>query len=262
MFCSRDPSDRNVRFASSCGLCATDSSPITCNHGLVITQRESLHRVPHCESQHNYAHFRWRSIQPGAGLTRRVPTTPNVPRFSNFVVGPGNGVTTDIKGNRTGSVDFKFDSGALIKDINIPCDIETPSYHSLAAHLAVSEWLYRAADAMILTGSSIDNPSFSADVTIKLNGAGSWTYMFPAGMNLLSLSGYYQLEETLNINFTAKPKVATKFKTVSLPNGGDYFDANRGRHTPTEATVTILQDQQSSLQQIRQQLQNLKVTTQ
>jgi hypothetical protein len=201
-------------------------------------------------------------IQPGAGLTRRVPTTPNVPRFSNFVVGPGNGVTTDIKGNRTGSVDFKFDSGALIKDINIPCDIETPSYHSLAAHLAVSEWLYRAADAMILTGSSIDNPSFSADVTIKLNGAGSWTYMFPAGMNLLSLSGYYQLEETLNINFTAKPKVATKFKTVSLPNGGDYFDANRGRHTPTEATVTILQDQQSSLQQIRQQLQNLKVTTQ
>ncbi len=45
-------------------------------------------------------------IQPGAGLTRRVPTIASAPRFSNFVVGPGNGVTADVKGSKTGSVDF------------------------------------------------------------------------------------------------------------------------------------------------------------
>jgi hypothetical protein len=51
-------------------------------------------------------------IQPGAGLTRKL-STANAAKFSNLVIGPGNGVTADMRGNRTGSVDFKFDSDAL-----------------------------------------------------------------------------------------------------------------------------------------------------
>jgi hypothetical protein len=196
-------------------------------------------------------------IQPGAGLTRRIPTTPNVPRFSNFVIGSGNGATADMRGNRTGSVDFKFDSAALIKNENLPCDAEKPSYHSLTKYLAIREWLFRAADAMILTGSSIDNPSFSADVIIKFSGTGSWTYTFPPGTDLLSLSGYYQLEEVLNINFTAKAKV-DKFQVVTLPVGGPGADHTNNARPVVPSTVTILEDQQSSLQQIRQQLQNLR----
>jgi hypothetical protein len=199
-------------------------------------------------------------IQPGAGLTRKVPSTANATRFSNFVIGPGNGVTTDIRGNRTGSVDFKFDSAALMKNDKLPCDLDTPSYHSLTKHLAIRDWLVRAVDTTRLTASKIDNPSFTAEVFIKFNGTGSWTYTFPPGTDLLTLSGYYQLDENLNINFTAKTKV-DKFNVVTLPVGGPgRSDANQGH--PFASAVTILEDQQSSLQQIRQQLQNLRPVTQ
>jgi hypothetical protein len=198
-------------------------------------------------------------VQPGAGLTRRVPSKPGATTFSNFVVGSGNGVTTDMHGNRTGSVDFKFDSAALIKDNKIPCDSETPSYHSLTKHLGIRNWLYRAADAMILTDASMENPSFSADVIIRFSGTGSWTYTFLPGTNLLSLSGFYQLDESLNITFTAKPKV-TVLKVVTLPVGGPGAPQNNA-NAPVTSTTTVLEDQQSSLQQIRQQLQNLKAVT-
>jgi hypothetical protein len=198
-------------------------------------------------------------LQPGLGLTRKVPFTSGATTFSTYVIGSGNGVTTDMHGNRTGSVDFKFDSAALIKDEKLPCDQETPSYHSLTKHLGIRDWLYRSADAMNLTDSSIDNPSFSADVMIKLSGTGSWTYTFPPGTNLVSLSGYYTLDESLNITLTAKTKV-TVIKVVTLPVGGPGAPRNRV-NAAVPSTAAVYEDQQSSLQQIRQQLQNLKAVT-
>jgi hypothetical protein len=200
-------------------------------------------------------------FQPGAGLTRKVPLGANLARFANYVVGSGNGATLDMKGDRTGSVDFKFDSGALIDDRTLPCEPETSSYHVLAEHLGIQNWLYRAADAMNLTHATVDSPSFTAEVTMKFSGTGSYTYTFPPGTDLLSLTGSYSLDESLNINFTAKPKVAKKFNIVSLPIGGDGFGPNRPR-VAESATITIFEDQQSTLQQIRQQLQNLRIPTQ
>jgi hypothetical protein len=200
-------------------------------------------------------------IQPGAGLGRRVPVNTKAARFGNFVLGTGNGATLDMKGDRTGSVDFKFDSASLIDDTKLPCEYEAASYHALTKYLGIRNWLYRSADAMVLTQSSIDNPSFSADVTMKFSGTGTYTYTFPPGTDLLSLSGFYQLDESLNINFTAKPKVATKFKIVSLPTGGEGFKPNKPR-VAVSTTVTIFEEQQSTLQQIRQQLQNLRVVPQ
>jgi hypothetical protein len=113
-------------------------------------------------------------------------------------------------------------------------------------------------EATTLTGSSIDNPSFSADVTIKFNGAGSWTFTFPPGTNLLSLSGFYRLDEGLNITFYAKTKV-TPITVVTLPIGGPGAKGNRG--SAFVSTGDVFEDQQSSLQQIRQQLKNLKAVT-
>jgi hypothetical protein len=197
-------------------------------------------------------------ISPGAGLTRRFPQTGGT-TFSNLVIGPGNGVTTEMKGSHYGSVDFKFDSGALMSDEGLPCEKATPSYHTLTKLLGIHDWLLRAIVTSNETGASIDAPSFTADVFIKFNGTGSWTYTFPPGTNLLTLSGFYQLEESLTITFTAKPKKDT-FKVVSLPKGGDGFYANRG--TPVASTITLIQDQNASLQQIRQQLQNLRIPTQ
>jgi hypothetical protein len=196
-------------------------------------------------------------VQPGIGLTQRFGSSAT--RFSNLVIGPGNGVTADMHGSRTGSVDFKFDSAALLKDEKLPCNFETSSYHSLTKHLGIRNWLYRAVDAMILADAAIDNPSFSADVIIRFSGSGSWTYTFPGATNLLSLSGFYQLDESLNINFTAKAK-ATVIKAVTLPVGGPGAPQNNGSgQAPSIASVS--EDQQSSLQQIRQQLQNLKAVT-
>jgi hypothetical protein len=197
-------------------------------------------------------------IQPGAGLTRRVPATGGT-RFSNFVIGSGNGVTADMKGSHNGSVDFKFDSGALMKDTGLPCDTASPSYHTLTKYLEIQEWLLRAVDTTRVTGASIDSPSFTAEVVIKINGTGSWTYTLPPGTDLLSLSGFYQLDETLSISFTAKPRQDT-FKVVTLPKGGKGFGPNYA--SPPASTITVIQDQNSSLQQIRQQLQNLRLPTQ
>lgn len=196
-------------------------------------------------------------IQPGAGLTRRL-TTSRTDTFSNLVIGPGNGVTTEMRGNRTGSVDFKFDSAALMANDRLPCNQDTPSYHSLTKHLAIKDWLVRAVQATAVTSSKIDNPSFTAEVVIKFNGTGNWTYTFPPGTNLLSLSGYYQLDENLNITFTTKSKTV---HVVTLPVGGPgRSDANQGR--TFVSAVSILEDQQSSLQQIRQQFQNLRTVAQ
>jgi hypothetical protein len=193
-------------------------------------------------------------IAPGAGFTRRVPPLASNPRLGTYVVGSGNGVTLDMKGNRTGSVDFNFDSEKLILNAGLPCERETPSYHALTKHLAIRDWLVRSVDASDLAGSAIDNPKFTAQVVVKFGGAGSYTYTFPPGADLLSLSGYYQLDETLSIVFTKKPPL--KFDVQTLPAGGRGFDRNQAQ--TVHNTLTILEDQQLSLQQIRQQLQNLR----
>jgi hypothetical protein len=60
---------------------------------------------------------------------------------------------------------------------------------------------------------------------------------------LPSLSGYYQLDENLNINFTAKAKTV-KFDVVTLPLGGPDRDSPNRARAPFTSAVTILEDQQ------------------
>jgi hypothetical protein len=198
-------------------------------------------------------------IIPGAGLTRKVPATATT-RFSNWVVGGGNGVTLDMRGNRTGTVDFNFDSEKLILDGALPCERETISYHALTKNLAIKDWLYRSVQATAVAGSTIDNPKFTAQVVVKFNGAASYTYTFPPGTDIVTLGGYYQLDETLSIVFTKKPAVVAKYDLVTLPAGGDGFKRNQARQVTS--AISILEDQQVSLQQIRQQLQNIRAVGQ
>jgi hypothetical protein len=199
-------------------------------------------------------------IVPGAGLTRRQPTKSTATRFANLVVGSGNGITAELRGDRTGNLDFVFDSAKLIDDDSLDCANEPFSLHSLTKSIGIGEWLTNSINAAVLTHSSIDKPSFSTEVYTKYSGAGSYTYTFPAGTDLGSLSGYYQLDETLNINFAAKtPSVKISAKT--LPPGGPGF----GPNAPTGAvvsTVQVLQEQRSDLQQIEQAIRNLRVNTQ
>jgi hypothetical protein len=99
-------------------------------------------------------------------------------------------------------------------------------------------------------------------VFIKFGGSGSYTYTMPTGTDFLSLSGYYQLDENLNINFTAKPKVIETFQVTTLPEVQDGLELNRPKAPATQTSIKILEDQQISLQQIRQQLQNLRAVSQ
>jgi hypothetical protein len=200
-------------------------------------------------------------IQPGAGLTRKDPFTTGAQRFSTWVLGTGNGVTAEMRGQHTGSIDFTFDSAELIADTGLPCDRQSLSYHSLTKYLGIADWLHHSVAASDLSASNLDNPKFSAEVFIKFGGGGSYTYTMPPGTDLLTLNGYYQLDENLNIVFTAKPKVAEKFKVTTLPEGQDGLEPNRPS-APRQTTVTIFEDQQLSLQQIRQQLQNIRAVSQ
>jgi hypothetical protein len=199
-------------------------------------------------------------IQPGAGLTRKNPFVGTPTRFVTWVVGAGSGYTLEMKGERTGSIDFGFDSATLIDDRRLPCERETISYHSLTKALGIRDWLYHSMDAMNLTGSTIDKPSFSSDVFIKFNGNSSYTYTYPPGSQLLTLGGYYQLQETLNINLTAKPKVE-KIVAVTLPVGGPGSPDNVGRALVV-STTTVSHEQLSSLQQIEQAIRNQRPATQ
>jgi hypothetical protein len=165
-------------------------------------------------------------ITPAIGGTRKVPPVTNVARFITWAIN-SPGIQLDVKGERSGSVAFNFKSAELIDDKKLPCDFAQPSYHSLAQYLGIHEWLVRAVDAMYMTGSAeIDKPTYNTDITIKFSGNGSYTYTFPKGTNLASLSGSYSVDEQLNITF-APLNATPAFTVVTLPLNGKGFP-NRG----------------------------------
>jgi hypothetical protein len=199
-------------------------------------------------------------IVPGAGLTRKQPTKTGVLRSANWVLGGSNGLTADMRGDSNGSLDFVFDSAKLIDDNSLDCEHEPFPLHSLSKSIGIENWLIHSVDAAVVTNSSLDKPSFGKEVYTRWSGAGSYTYTFPPGTDLLTLSSYYQLDQVLNINIAAKA-ISTPLKATTLPAGGLGF----GPNAPTglvKSTVQILQDQRSDLQQIQQAISNLRVNTQ
>jgi hypothetical protein len=198
-------------------------------------------------------------IQPGAGLTRKQPTKTGVLRSANWVLGGTNGLTADMRGDSNGSLDFDFDSAKLIDDNSLDCEHEPFPLHSLSKSIGIEEWLVRSVEAAVATNSALAKPSFSKEVYTKYSGAGSYTYTFPPGTDLLTMSGYYQLDQVLNINISAKT-ISTPLSAKTLPPGGKGF----GPNAPTGvvvSTVQVLQDQRSDLQQIQQAISNLKLNS-
>jgi hypothetical protein len=94
---------------------------------------------------------------------------------------------------------------------------------------------------------------------MKFSGLGSYTYAFPPGTDLVTLSGFYQLDEILNINFTAKTPVV-RITAVTLPNNGRGFEPNSGPLAPS--MVSTLQETRGDLQQIEQAIRNSRFTPQ
>jgi hypothetical protein len=197
-------------------------------------------------------------IAPGAGLTRRTPTDTKAVRFANLVLGGSNGATLEMRGERTGNLDFVIDSAKLIGE-DLGCENEPFLLHSLTKSIGIEKWLIRSVDAAVVSHSKIDKPSFSSEVFMKFNGSGSYTYTFPAGTDLATLSGFYQLDEILNINLVAKTPVV-KITAVTLPNNGKGFVRNQGPLAPS--VVYSLQETRGDLQQIEQAIRNTRFNIQ
>jgi len=197
-------------------------------------------------------------LLPSAGLTRIAPTTPKPLRMTNLVVGGGNGATAETKGEHTGNGDFVFDAAKLIKDKSLDCEHEPFALHSLSKKIGIEDWLIRSVEAAVTTHAQIDKPSFSADVFMKFSASVGYTYTFPAGTDLAGLGGYYQLEEILNVNLTAKTPTKTIIATT-LPAGGRGFVPNSGSVT---SSVTVLEQTRSDLQQIEQAIRNNRFNNQ
>jgi hypothetical protein len=197
-------------------------------------------------------------IAPGAGITRRQPTNTTATRFANLVLGGSSGATAEMRGERTGSLDFDFDSAKLI-GYNLGCEHEPFLVHSLTKSIGIEKWLIHSVDAAVLSRSKIDKPSFSSEVFMKFSGSGSYTYTFPPGTDLVTLGGYYQLDEILNVNLIAKTPVV-RISAVTLPPNGNGFVTSQG--PPAPSVVFTSQQANASLQQILQAIQNSKLNSQ
>jgi hypothetical protein len=196
-------------------------------------------------------------IAPNGGLTRKTIRNPT--HVTNWVFGGGNGATAEMKGERTGNLDFVFDAAGLIKDNTLDCLHEPFALHSLTKEIGIQDWLVRSVAAGVNTHSKIDKPSFSSDVFMKFSGSGGYTYTFPAGTNMLGIGGYYQLQETLNVNLIAKPPIVRIIATT-LPPGGKGFSTNEG--LAVTSSIITLQDTRGDLQQIEQAIRNNRLNTQ
>jgi hypothetical protein len=161
-------------------------------------------------------------ITPAFGLTRRVPTRANAIRFTSWALN-SPGIQLDVKTERSGAIGFVFKSSDLMKDNTLPCNYSAPSYHALVQHLGIRAWLGRSIDAVYVTGTAeLDKPIYDTDITIKFSGNGSYTYSFPAGTDLASLSASYTVDEQLNITF-APLNVTPSFTVLTLPRNGKGF---------------------------------------
>jgi hypothetical protein len=158
-------------------------------------------------------------LTASGGLTRRTLSHPL--RFTTWTLN-GPGVQLDDKGIRSSGINYNFVSEKLMADRTLVCPPEYLSIDSLAQHLGVGRWLFRSAETLSVASSlSADKPVYNSEVTIKFSANGSYTFTFPPGTNLASLSGSYSLDEQLNISMVP---IADKevLHVTSLPNSRQY----------------------------------------
>jgi hypothetical protein len=168
-------------------------------------------------------------LTASGGLTRR--TLNNPVRFTTWALS-GPGVQLDDKGIRSSGISYNFVSGALMADRTLMCPPDYPSIHVLAQHLNVGRWLFRSADTLSVAASlSADKPVYNSQITIRLAANGSYTFTFPAGTDLASLSGSYSLDEQLNISMAPIADKET-LSVTSLPTGKQY-------RSPVTSTVQV-----------------------
>lgn len=143
--------------------------------------------------------------------------------FNAFsIAGPGAGA--DVKTWKSGAVTYYVSGHDLLNTAlpRIDCTDARSTLHALAQDFGIHDWLRRLIDSANqnqLKGLvTFDKPTFGAELTIRLDGTGNFTYNFPLGTDFGSVGGWYEVDTILSIAFTPDPKPAPEpVQFPSLP---------------------------------------------
>jgi hypothetical protein len=105
--------------------------------------------------------------------------------------------------------------------------------------------------------AKVDKPTYTAEIYVKYNGGGSFTYNFPFGTDFASASANFDRDEVLSIALTPDQTVQT-VRVRMLPSGGVF-----GKKAPVTIVTVQGQNPESRLDaiQLEQSLRNLQLNT-
>jgi hypothetical protein len=141
-----------------------------------------------------------------AGLTGTSKGPNSNTFFNTWALGTSPGAGIDFKSNKSGSLTIYVHGKTLLDPMNkLDCGEAKSTNHALAQDFGIKEWLDRLMHAtghVDLDGTaSLDKPVFAAEITIKMDATGSFTYNFPFGTDFGLMGGWYQLDEQISIAF-------------------------------------------------------------
>jgi hypothetical protein len=210
-----------------------------------------------------------RELSAKAGLTGK--STSLVKRYSNIWTGgafpgggaPGAGVFT--RGHQDGSVNFIVKSRVLLApNLKIECEKNwSPAKHVLATNLGIRSWLTRSSLAIendLDAVTSVDSQGFMAEIYVRFDAAGSFTYLFPLGADFASLGGQQYTDQTLTI--TVSKEVLTKpIQVTTIPGSPKLGKFATHLTTATVSPKDVSQETRNRLDllQLQQTLTNLQV---
>lgn len=145
-----------------------------------------------------------------AGLTGKS-TSLTKPIFDTWSVGNAPGAEYDMKGHTDGMASYNLTSTVLLDKHHkypLECDTASTAYNALTRYLGIRDWLERTAAAGeggIGKMTHLDKPTYNSEITITMDGSGTFTYNYPFGTDFLGALGSYKLDESVAIAFTAQP---------------------------------------------------------
>ena len=190
-----------------------------------------------------------------AGLTGKSTSSSTKPFFNTWIVGGAPGAEYDMKGHTDGSAAYTMTSTDLLDKNDkhpLECDTSSTAYNALARYLGIRDWLERtaaAAEGDISKLTKLDKPTYNSEITITLDGSGSFTYNYPFGTDFLGAFGSYKLDEAVAVAFTAEPsKKMVKVRT--LPAGAEYSSVSASSPSVVSAAAQSRLDTLSLQQSI------------
>jgi hypothetical protein len=190
-----------------------------------------------------------KELTAGFGLTGKITTNAKRLYFTNWAIG-GPGLQYDTRGTKNGQLVYNIKSSDLldIKKFPLNCDVQTKTYSLLTKNLGIRDWIVRgvlAQEQSVGNLATFDKPTYTAEIFVKFSGNGTYTYNFPFGTDFASLSGSYDMDESLSIALTSVPK-ATVIVATTLPGGGVF--GKEKSTTITTSTAVAAPTQLDTLQ--------------